>query len=46
MLVSSTNRLQFELNSLVENTSYTEVDVWSNVIMHLSCICLLDDSMI
>lgn len=33
MLISSNHRLQFELNSLVENTSYTEVDVWSNVII-------------
>ena len=31
VLVSSNQRLQFELNSLIENTSYTEVDVWSNV---------------
>ncbi|XP_065919349.1 BRISC and BRCA1-A complex member 2-like [Dysidea avara] len=30
VLVSSNQRLQFELNSLIENTSYTEVDVWSN----------------
>ena len=44
MLVSSTNRLQFELNSLIENTSYTEVDVWSNV-MYCCVFVLLDNSM-
>ena len=47
VLVSSTNRLQFELNSLIENTPYAEVDVWSNVMEYNYCVfVLLDNRMI